>query len=326
LDITLDKICGIINSNKTFSIYAHINTDIDAVGSTLALKRALEKKGKIAHVFIDSTFPSNTNMFTDVAKINNEKQKEYDICFVLDCADENRLGRLKYKYRKNVKNVVCIDHHLNNGFNLKNKYVDNNVSSTCEIIFNLIKKLGFEFDAEICKLLISGMYTDTGALKFSNTYPSSFRAAAELLEKSGLYMDQISMPLFNSLSIESYNLRKLAYNRLKLYENDMVAIITLLADDFDELKVAFDETKGITDIGMQLNSVKIVVLITEDNRERGVYHMSFRTKDNYDARAIAEEFGGGGHLKASGCKVADSLDHTLELVLKAVKKEIDKKC
>lgn len=326
MEITLDKICGIINSNKSFSIYSHINTDIDAIGSTLALKRALEKKGKTAHVFIDSTFPSNTCMFEDINKINNEKQKEYDICIVLDCADENRLGRLKYKYRKNVKNVVCVDHHLNNGFNLKNKYVDDNVSSTCEIVYSLIKKLNIELDTEICKLLICGMYTDTGALKFSNTYPSSFRVAAELLEKSGLYMDQISMPLFNSLSIESYNLRKLAYNRLKLYENDKVAVITLVADDFDELKVAFDETKGITDIGMQLKSVKIVALITEDNRERGVYHLSFRTKDNYDARAMAEEFGGGGHLKASGCKISESLDKTLEMVLKAIKKEIDKKC
>ena len=56
---SLEQLANVINGNKSFSIYTHVHTDIDAIGSSLALKRVLEKLGKVAHVFVDSTFPNN---------------------------------------------------------------------------------------------------------------------------------------------------------------------------------------------------------------------------------------------------------------------------
>ena len=79
----IEKICSIIKSNKTFSIYTHINTDIDALGSSLALRRALMQLGKKAHVFVDSIFPNNVSMFEDISCVNSEKLLEYD--FVAEC-------------------------------------------------------------------------------------------------------------------------------------------------------------------------------------------------------------------------------------------------
>ena len=38
-------ICEIINKFKTFAIYSHMHTDIDAIGSSLAMKKLLEKLG-----------------------------------------------------------------------------------------------------------------------------------------------------------------------------------------------------------------------------------------------------------------------------------------
>ena len=285
---SLKQIVNVIKGNKSFSIYIHIHTDIDAVGSALALKRALEQMGKVAHVFVDSTFPNNAYIFKDTNLINNQNQKEYDVAIVLDSNDEARIGRLRYKYRKNVKTTILLDHHLDSPYFAKYNYVDTHVSSTCEIIYRLLQELEVEFDTEICKLLISGSYTDTGCLKFSNTYPSTYKMIADLLEKSGLSADEISMPLLNSLTIESFNLRKLAYNRLELFEDGKIAMITLEAKDFKELGVPFDETKGITDIAMQIGSVKLVALVSEGEQEPGVYYISFRSKDNYNAKNVAQ--------------------------------------
>lgn len=322
----IEKICGILKSNKTFSIYTHINTDIDAIGSSLALKRVLEKMGKKAHVFVDSIFPNNASMFEDVSKINNEKLDSYDCCVVLDCGDEPRLGRLRYKYRKNVKTVVCIDHHLENSVPTKNKLVETNVSSTCELIYFIIKALKVDFDQEMCKLLISGTYTDTGSLKFSNTVSSTYLMLADLITMYNSTMDNISMPLFNNLTKEAFNLKRLAYDRVELLLNDEVAFIVLKQEDFIRLRVKMGETKGLSDIAMQLGSVNVVVLISESDVEEGVYHISIRTKNNYSAKNIAVEFGGGGHLKASGCKIKDNLENVRRCILEAVKKELDRVC
>ena len=74
---------------------------------------------------------------------------------------------------------------------------------------------------------------------------------------------------------------------------------------------------------MQIGSVKLVALVSEGEQEPGVYYISFRSKDNYNAKNVAQEFGGGGHLKASGCKIIDSLANVKAKVLAALKKELN---
>lgn len=319
---TLEQIANVINGNKSFSIYTHINTDIDAIGSSLALKRVLESMGKVAHVFVDSTFPSNAYMFSDTMLINNQSQKEYDVAIILDCNEENRMGRLKYKYRKNVKTTILLDHHLDSPMFAKYNFVKTDVSSTCEIVYMLIKTMGVKLDKETSKLLLCGIYTDTGCLKFSNTYPETMRITASLLENCSCAMDEITVPLFSNLTMGAFNLRKLAHNKIEFFEEDQIAIMNLVAKDFKELEVSFNETKGIVDIPMQIGSVKMVALITEGEQEPGVYYISFRTKGDYDARRIANIFGGGGHLKASGCKIVDDLDKIKQVVYDAMKEEL----
>lgn len=324
-EATLEQIVNVINSNKTFSIYVHINVDFDAIGSSLALKRVLEKMGKTAHVFVDSVLPLNAKMFLDVEKINNEKLKEYDACIILDSSDENRLGRLKYKYRKNVKTSILIDHHIGSELFARNCYSNSEVSSTCEIIYNLIKMLNIDIDEEISKLLISGIYTDTGSLKFSNTKPSTFKALTELLEKSGKFMDEITYPIFNSLSKQAFDLRKLANDKVKFFDNDTFAITILTAKDFKSVGATMEDTEGVVDLPMQIESVKVNVLMSEDSSEENVFRISIRSKGNISARNIALEFGGGGHQKASGCKVSDSAENIEKKMIDAIRKEM-KEC
>ena len=95
--VSLEKIGEVIKSNKSFSIYSHMKADIDAIGSSLALKRILEKLGKKADVFIDSVMPDNAKMFEDTKTINTGNGKQYDVAVVLDANSDSRLGRLKYK-------------------------------------------------------------------------------------------------------------------------------------------------------------------------------------------------------------------------------------
>ena len=122
---SLEKIADVIKTYKSFAIYSHVHTDIDAVGSSLALKVGLEGLGKTAHVFIDSQLTPNAYSLKGADLINNQKQKEYDVAIVLDLSDESRLGRLKYKYRKNVKTTICIDHHLDPQDFCRFMYVNN---------------------------------------------------------------------------------------------------------------------------------------------------------------------------------------------------------
>lgn len=317
------EICEIINKFKTFAIYSHIHTDVDAIGSSLALKKVLEKMGKKAHVFIDSFFPENANTLDGVEKINNEKLNAYDVSVVLDCADSARLGRLQYKYRKNTKTAFQIDHHLGNPLFLKTNYVREGESSTCELVYNLICELGVEIDKDIAKCLISGILTDTGCLKFSSTKPSALIAVAKLLEICEVDMDEITYPLFNNLSIGAFNLKKLSLNKLQIVCDDMAGLIILTKNDLETCGATFEETKGLTDIPMQIKNLKCVVVATQSPYD-GIFYISIRTKEKFSAKDIASEFGGGGHLKASGGKIDAPQSIVRDVLLKSISKELQK--
>ena len=324
INLDFSKVCEIIKQNKTFSIYLHINTDFDAIGSALALRRILNKLGKVGHVFVDSILPPNVDILDEYQCINNEKLDKYDVCCALDCNDENRIGRLKYKYRKNVKTSFQIDHHLENTMFLKVNAVKEGASSTCELIYKLANDLNIELDKKMCKYLACGILTDTGCLKFSNVQPSTLKTMAELLEKGGFIMDELTYPLFNNLTFEAFELKKLSLEKLEYICDKKAGVMILTEKDLSDCGVGFEHTKGLTDLPMQIQDLKIVVVATE-NKMDNAYHLSIRAKDDYSAQLVAKEFGGGGHVKAAGCKISLEYEKSMkQMIIDAVKKELDR--
>ena len=99
----------------------------------------------------------------------------------------------------------------------------------------------------------------------------------------------------------------------------------ITADDFERLNASFEETEGLTSIGMQLKSVKLLALMSEDPNERGAFRIALRSKGNYIVRHCAEAFGGGGHNNAAGCKIYDSKENVKKAVLKQLVKELNQK-
>lgn len=54
---TLEEIAGLLLKNESFVLCPHVSPDGDALGSTLALKMALEKAGKQVTVMVDDDVP-----------------------------------------------------------------------------------------------------------------------------------------------------------------------------------------------------------------------------------------------------------------------------
>lgn len=318
---TFLEISDIIKKYNTFAIYSHIKTDMDAIGSSMGLKYALEKMGKTAHIFIDSVLPDNAGVLRGVEKINNEKLNSYDVAVILDCGNIDRIGRLQYKYRKNTKTTFQIDHHLDNPMFAIVNYVRSDASSTCELVFNLLNEMGIELDVCISKCLLSGMLTDTGCMKFSNTKPSTLCASAKLLENCKIKMDEITYPLFNNLTISAFNLKKLSLNKLEFICEDKAGLIILTKEDLESCNATFEETKGLTDIPMQIKKLKCVVVATQNPKD-DIFYISVRTKDEYSSKNIATELGGGGHFKAAGGKISQPKSVVRETLIKAITKEI----
>lgn len=308
----INKVISLLEKSNTIAIYTHINTDCDAMGSSYALKLVLEQLGKNVDVYVNSNFPNNFSFFGDLSFVNHPKFKgKYDLAVCLDSANESRIGKYKYTYRKGVKNTLNIDHHIANENFCKNNYIKKS-SSTCEILFEIFAKMGIQFDEKICKFLLSGIATDTGKFAHSTT-PNTFIVVSKLLSLGKIDMDAIIEPIFNSVTDNVFKLLQKAYANIEFYSEGKFALIMFKRSDFIETNTTIDDVGIFPDIPLQLQKVKFAILASED--DKGYFRVSLRSKGDISARDVAESFGGGGHLNASGCKLFGEFDDIKERLI-----------
>ncbi|MDP2992677.1 MAG: bifunctional oligoribonuclease/PAP phosphatase NrnA, partial [Deltaproteobacteria bacterium] len=85
-----------ITARHRFLLTTHIHPDGDAIGSLLAMGFLLEHLGKEAVLFTEDPIPPQYHFLPGVAKITHELPdlSTIDACFVLDCGDSKRIGRV----------------------------------------------------------------------------------------------------------------------------------------------------------------------------------------------------------------------------------------
>src|SRR5574344_122199 len=288
----------LIRSNNTFALFAHINSDGDANGSVMAFKKLLDNMGKKTFIFIQP--PINPNYYFLGANEFSGKQKlqNYDVAISLDCPSTKRFGDFEKEFFK-AKKSICVDHHLANANFSTVSIVDSQKSSTCEMLYNLFIQNGYKIDNDIATCLYSGIATDTGRFSHSNTTYSSMVAGAELV-KLGANLEKLNYNLFNLTRLNEFRIFRKALDSVEFYEDGKIAFVGITQKMLEETKSTCYDTFRIADYLSGIENVDIAVLMTESKQSENL--VSVRTKIS-SAESICKSFGGGGHLRASGCRI-----------------------
>lgn len=315
----MNNLKDLILQSKKIGVTSHVDPDGDSIGSILALSLALKQVSRDVDVFINEKLPGRYKFLPGSSNIKSHdeiKDREYDLFFALDCGDKGRLGSNLGVMEKS-KLVVNLDHHISNtGFGHIN-IVDIGSSSTCEIVYNIIKELKLSITKEIATAIYMGIITDTGNFMYDNASHRTYLIAAELI-KANIDKEQIIYNLYQRRSIN--NLRFLGYSlsNVEIELGGRLAIFSIPSDLLKKFKIAKDEVEGIVNYGRDIDGVDISVSIreVEDNKVK----VSFRSKDDrVDVRALAEIFNGGGHKKAAGATISGSLDEVKGQIIDKVK-------
>ncbi|NMA04104.1 MAG: bifunctional oligoribonuclease/PAP phosphatase NrnA, partial [Clostridiales bacterium] len=159
----MNELRKIVSNSNSIAITSHVDPDGDSIGSILALWLALKQKhkNKNTKVFINEALPDRYNFLPQskhIKRYEDIKEKKFDLFFALDCGNKARLGQsIEAMEKSNV--VVNIDHHISNtGFGDIN-IVDINSSSTCEMIYSIIKDMGLAIDPQIATCIYMGIVT-----------------------------------------------------------------------------------------------------------------------------------------------------------------------
>ncbi len=320
------EILSEINKSKRILLHCHPLPDPDSVCSVLAMKFALQSLDKEVTVIRgDSEIPMSFMHFPGVKDIVKKNLGEidlnnFDLFLILDSGSPEMISRIKTPtFPLSIKSIV-IDHHLTNTKYANINLVDSSYPATCQIIFDLLKNWGIEITPSIALNLFIGMYTDTGAFKYP---PSNYRTLeiASNLAKIAPDYEKALFIMENSQTKESIYFQAIAFNSVKTFLNDNIAIATVSNEDLVKNKIPEECIRGIS-ISNILKSVigwNIGVSIIEN--EPGVLKLSFRTRDieKYDVSKIAKALGGGGHKGAAAAILHMPLEQAISKVVETAK-------
>ena len=323
--MTISEISKVILNSNKIGLTFHASPDGDAIGSTLGLLNGLRYMGKEAYIISKEVIQDYLSFLPFSEEINGETQEplpETDLVIVLDCGNVERICANLENYNNDIMNI---DHHISNDMYGKYNYVDSNASATSEIVFELLSKMKFEFDSdneklkEIAMSLYTAIVTDTGSFRHSNVTVRTHNITAKLIG-CGINNSYIHNELFGNKPLNKLKLTGEAINNLEVYFDGKVSFVELSLETLEKYDMLNGDTSDIINMILNVEGVEAAVVTKET--EDGV-KASLRSKNDFDVRKIAETFGGGGHIKASGLKIMNvSLEEAKEKILDAIGKEI----
>ena len=289
-------------------ILSHRNPDGDAVGSSLGLSLFLQKDGHNVKVIVPSEYPDflawmpqadNILVFDHEPEETTQVIKKASLIFCLDFNSLDRIDKAGEIVAESKVPKVMIDHHLYPEPFADFMLSDTTASSTCELVYDFIHLLDKKQDLDpiIGDCLFTGILTDTGSFKYSNS-PKLFRIAANLLE---LGVDDLRLQdlIFNSMNEKQLRiLGHCLYNRMEILPEFKTGIITLTKEDYTHFDIQRGDTEGVVNFLLKMRDLKLAAFIHE---QPTIVKLSLRSKGDIDVQDMAKRnFRGGGHKNAAG--------------------------
>ena len=304
-----------IKKSSHLLVASHTEPDGDAVGSLMALGMALGKLNKKATLYNASPIPAVYCFLPSVERIvrHIKKANTYDTAIILDCGDLSRIGGMSATVSQ-IPCIINIDHHISNtGFgNLQ--LIDTTACSTAEIVYDLIKALNAPMDKAIATSLYTGILTDTGSFRFSNTNPAAFAISKEMADL-GVEPYNVAQQVFGTYSLGRIKLLNLALDSIEISENGKFSMMTITKSMLAATGTQPEDVDGLINYARRIKNVKVAALIQELQNGTGrantlsCYHVSLRSDGTVDVAAIANSYGGGGHVSAAGFQIKSTLSN-----------------
>ncbi len=316
------KVRELLSKYNNIIIVPHKNPDGDAIGSALGLFHFLKALGKSSQIIVPNDYPKFLKWIPGNETILNfERQnsqsieflEKADLIFTLDFNQLSRTGQMEQVLESSQVPFIMIDHHQQPDDYAIVTYSDVNMSSTCEMVYNVIEAFGehASITPEIATCLYAGILTDTGSFKFSSTTSRTHRVVAELIDKGAQNM-QIHQQIFDTNSPARLHLLGIALSNLVILQEYRTAYITLSQKELDQNSFSKGDTEGFVNYGLTLEGIVFAAIFIE-NQEEGIIKISFRSVGDFSVNEFARNhFDGGGHTNAAGGRSTNAMTVTVE--------------
>lgn len=317
----ITKIKRKVDKAEKIVIVTHVGPDGDAMGSTLALWHYLMTIEKEPVVIVPTPFPNFLAWMPGaecVLDYENFKERSdeiinsADLIFALDFNTASRMDKMADAVLKSTADKILVDHHLHpeNFAKIIVSYPE--ISSTSELIFRLICRMGdfSKINLACAESIYTGMMTDTGGFTYNSNNQEIYIIIAELI-KLGVDKDAIYRKVFNTYSADRLRLMGFClYEKMKVYPEYRAALISLSAKELSQFNFINGDAEGFVNIPLSIEGVDFSVFMREDTDK---IKISLRSQGTFPTNKVAADlFNGGGHLNASGGESYLTLSETVK--------------
>ncbi len=307
-------------------VLTHRKPDGDALGAVAAMALAVRQleREPICMLF-ERPFPPRYPFLEHAvdwrywSEGGPEIARTCDAAIVVDTCSWSQLEPVA-EYLRTAPPTLVIDHHHTRdeiGTRPGDLLIcDTSAAATCLLIAEWIRGAGLATTPAIAEALFTGLATDCGWFRFSNTDARALRVAAELCE-SGATPNALYRPIYERDPAAKLRLIGRMLLSLELHAEGLIAVMKLRHNDFVETGADRAMTEDLVNEAGRLEGIEATLLFTED--EAGIIRVNLRSRSRLDVSQLAAQFKGGGHARAAGARVAGALDTVAARVLQAAK-------
>ena len=290
-------------------LFRHFRPDGDAMGSTKGLQRILQL------TYPEKTILLQNNDFSDYlaflggedAPISDEEYADA-LGLVLDTGTAKRVSNQKFTL---CREVIKIDHHIPIETYGDYQWVEEERSSTCEMVAHFYDTFSDELkiDTEAATYIYTGMVTDSGRFRFRDVSAETMRLAGVMLKNdinTDILFANLYMKDFKEFKFEAY-----AHKKMKMTKNGVVSLFVSKAMQ-KKLGLSSEQASASVSFMDSIKGSLIWIAFIEGEKDIRVRLRSRFVKIS----DLAEEYRGGGHACAAGATLI-SKSEMKELLAKA---------
>ena len=315
----ISKIETVLENVKTVAIAGHVRPDGDCVGSCMGMYLYLKKY--FPQIQADVYLEEIRDVFSFIEGIDQVKYqwqsgKIYDLLLLFDVSSPDRIA-LAGEALDTAEKTVCIDHHVTNTGIAMSNHIEPNASSTCEVLYKLLDP--DKVTKEIAEAIYTGIIHDTGVFQYSCTGPETMKIGGELMAKGIDFSRIIKDSFYTKTYAQNQIMGRTIMESIMLMDKKCI-VGYVRQKDMKFYGLTPKDLDGIVNQLQNTRGVEVAIFLYETGIQE--YKVSMRSNGIVDVAKTAAYFGGGGHVRASGCTMQGSVHDVINSLTYDIDKQL----
>lgn len=302
-------IAEIIAAGQHILIVQADNPDADSLGSALALEHILGDMGKEPRLYCAVDMPGYLRYMSGWDRVSSELPSQFDTVVIVDASTMTLLERAKdagHTAQWATRPTIVLDHHqtVENPVHFAKVTLNDPArSSAGELLWTLAGQLDWPRSVDTAGYVMSAILGDTQGLTNQLASVETYRIMADMIEQgvNRPALEDIRRE-YSKMPAQIYRYKGKLLQRTDFVADGRIATVTIPQNEINEYSPLYNPGPLVQGDMLQTQGVQVAIVFK--SYDDGKVTAAIRCNASAPiGNTLADAFGGGGHVFASGFKV-----------------------